>query len=103
MSESQLDPRLFASSLPPRTQSYPGAPQHNSAAHPYYLSPPTHQQPAQLPQPAPLGALDPTLEQTSPTGPEASQDDDEQDEDGDLDGYAHSSNEQGTMGEKKLT
>lgn len=85
MSDPQLDPRLFASTLPPRTASYQGAPQHSSTAHPYYLSPPTHQQPAQLSQPAPLGALD---SQTSPTGAEASQDDDEQDEDADVDGYA---------------
>lgn len=81
-----IDPRLFASALPPRPQSHTNAPQHN-AGQPYYLPSPTqHQGPgAQLSQPAPLSAaLDPTLEQTSPTGPEGSHDED--DDDGDHDG-----------------
>lgn len=77
-----IDPRLFSSSLPPQSQSYTAAPQHN-AGHPYYLS--AQQQPPQL-QTAPQ-ALDPALDQTSPTGPEASQDEDEQD-DGDHDDHA---------------
>jgi hypothetical protein len=77
-----IDPRLFASSLPPR-QAYTAAPQH-SAGHPYY-----HQQPPHLAQPAPLGAaLDPALE-TSPTGPEESPEEYEhEDDDGDHDGCA---------------
>jgi hypothetical protein len=82
-----IDPRLFASSLPPR-QNYTAAPQPAAAGHPYYLSTPTHQQPPHLSQPAPLGAaLDPALEQTSPTGPGASPEDYEHEEDeGDHDG-----------------
>jgi hypothetical protein len=83
-----IDPRLFASSLPPR-QTYTAAPQQHSAAHPYYLAASAHQQPPHLAQPAPLGAaLDPALEQTSPTGPEASPDDydEREDDEGDHDG-----------------
>ena len=82
-----IDPRLYASSLPPRSQSYTSTPQHN-AGQPYYLPTATQHQAPQLSQPTPLSsALDPALEQTSPTGPEVSQDEDEQDEDGDHDGY----------------
>lgn len=99
--QSQIDPRLFASasSVPPRSQQlYASAPQQNTA-HPYYLPSPTAQhhaqsqaqqppQLSQLSQPAPLGTiLDPTLEQTSPAGPEAAHDDDEHEDDGDHDGY----------------
>jgi hypothetical protein len=82
-----IDPRLFASSLAPR-QTYTAAPQHN-AAHPYYLANSAPQQSPHLAQPAPLGAaLDPALEQTSPTGPEASPDeyDEHEDDEGDHDG-----------------
>lgn len=85
-----IDPRLYASSVPPRAQSYTSAPQHN-AGQPYYLPATTQHQAPQLSQPAPLSnALDPALEQTSPTGAEGSQDDDEDGEDGedgDHDGY----------------
>jgi hypothetical protein len=85
--DPKLDPRLFA---PPRNQPYTAVPQHN-ASQPYYLSTPTHQQPPHLSQTTPLGAaLDPALEQTSPTGPEASQDEDEHEDDGDQDGYVMS-------------
>ncbi|KAF1830277.1 hypothetical protein BDW02DRAFT_609106 [Decorospora gaudefroyi] len=87
---SQIDPRLFtsASSLPPRTQQlYTSAPQQqqDQAGHPYYTQ---HQpQPPHLPQPAPHGSiLDPALGQTSPTGPEASHDDEEHDDEGEPDG-----------------
>ncbi|KAF2822633.1 hypothetical protein CC86DRAFT_300327 [Ophiobolus disseminans] len=70
--------------IPP---SYTAAPPHN-AGHPYYLA--AHQQPPQLSQTAPLGAaLDPALDQTSPTGIDASQDEDEHDDDdGDHDVHA---------------
>ncbi|KAL6161674.1 hypothetical protein ACJQWK_08456 [Exserohilum turcicum] len=96
--QSQIDPRLFASasSVPPRSQQlYTSAPQQTSG-HPYYLPSPTAQhhsqaqqppQLSQLSQPAPLAnILDPALEQTSPTGPEASHDDDEHEDEGDHDG-----------------
>ncbi|KAF1846324.1 uncharacterized protein K460DRAFT_286653 [Cucurbitaria berberidis CBS 394.84] len=84
-----IDPRLYASSLPPHTQSYTPAPQHN-AGQPYYLPSGSQHQAPQLSQPAPLShALDPALQQTSPTGPEASLDEDEQDDEGDHDGSAH--------------
>jgi hypothetical protein len=82
--DPKLDPRLFA---PPRNQPYTAAPPHG-ASQPYYLSASALQQPPHLSQNAPLGAaLDPALEQTSPPGPEASQDEDEHDEDGDHDEY----------------
>jgi hypothetical protein len=93
-SDPQIDPRLFAASLPPRTQSYTAAaPPHPTAGHPYYFAQQPQQQqqqqqaPPALSQHAPhaLGALDPTLQQTSPTGPEDEHDDDEHDDD---DGYA---------------
>jgi hypothetical protein len=89
-----IDPRLYASSLPPRTQSYTSAPQHNTGQ-PYYLPSPTqHHAPQQLPPPAPLShSLDPALEQTSPTGPAESHDEDDGDDDGDQDGYVKHSNE----------
>ncbi|CAO2649911.1 Nn.00g012030.m01.CDS01 [Neocucurbitaria sp. VM-36] len=81
-----IDPRLYASSLPPRSQSYTSTPQHN-AGQPYYLPTATQHQAPQLSQPTPLSnTLDPALEQTSPTAPEVSQDEDEHDEDGDHDG-----------------
>ncbi|KAH5473330.1 hypothetical protein HBI64_005010 [Parastagonospora nodorum] len=80
-----IDPRLYASSIPPQNQSYPAQPP-NNAGQPYYLSTPTNQQPAHPSQP-PLGAaLDPALEQTSPRGPERSPDEDEHGEDGEHDG-----------------
>ncbi|KAL6704461.1 hypothetical protein ACN47E_008205 [Coniothyrium glycines] len=81
----QIDPRLYASSLPP-AQPYTAAPQH-SAAQPYYLPSPTHHQPAPLPAP-PGNALDPALGHTPPTGPQPPLDDDEHDDDdeGDHDG-----------------
>lgn len=75
-----IDPAL----LPPRSQAYTSAPQHNGG-HPYYLSTPTYQQPPQ--QSAPTSALDPALGQTSPIGREGSPDDDDQEDDGDHDGY----------------
>jgi hypothetical protein len=86
-SDPQIDPRLFAASLPPRTQSYTAAaPQHPTAGHPYYYAQqPQQQQPPPLSQHAPLTALDPTLQQTLPTGPEESHDEDEHEDD---DGYA---------------
>jgi hypothetical protein len=79
-----IDPRLYAPSLPPRSQPYTTAPQHN-ASHPYYLSTPTHQQGRHVSQQTtPLGpTLDPALAQTSPSGPEASPEDDEHDDDDD--------------------
>lgn len=84
-----IDPRLYASSIPPRNQPYPAQPPSN-AGHPYYLSTPTHQQAPHLSQ-TPLGAaLDPALEQTSPRGLDASPDEDEHEDDGDLDGYVMS-------------
>ena len=82
-----IDPRLYASSLPPRTQSYTAAPQH-TAAQPYYLPSATQHQSPTLAQPGPLsGALDPALEQSSPPGPEGSHDEDEPDDEADHDGY----------------
>lgn len=84
--ENPIDPRLYATSLPPaQAQSFAPAPQH-SASQPYYLPSPTqHHAP---PLSAPLGSsLDPALEQTSPAGPATVHDDDEQDDDGDHDGY----------------
>jgi hypothetical protein len=98
--QSQIDPRLFAGASavqPSRPQAYTSAPPQNTP-HPYYLPSPTTQhhaqslppppQLSQLSQPAPLGTiLDPALEQTSPTGPEASHDDEEQEDEGDHDGY----------------
>jgi hypothetical protein len=81
-----IDPRLYASSIPPQNQPYPAQPP-NNAGQPYYLSTPTNQQPAHPSQP-PLGAaLDPALEQTSPRGPERSPDEDEHGDDGEHDGY----------------
>lgn len=83
-----IDPRLFASSIPPRPQSYTSGPQHN-AGQPYYLPSPTqHQGPgAQPSQPPPLSnALDPALGHPSPSGPEASHDEDDHEDDGDHDG-----------------
>lgn len=87
-----IDPRLqYASSLPPRTQSYPAgsALQNNGVGHqPYYLPTPIQQQPPPLSQPAPPGNLDPALEQASPGGQhEGSQDEDEHEHEGDHDGY----------------
>ena len=77
-----IDPRLYVSSHPPRSQAYTAAPPHN-AGQPYYLAAPSHQQPPHLSQPAPLGgALDPALEQTSPTG-ESPEDDDHEEDDHD--------------------
>ncbi|KAF2124501.1 hypothetical protein P153DRAFT_326759 [Dothidotthia symphoricarpi CBS 119687] len=65
--------------IPPTPQQgYPQA-QHGTA-HPYY----THQQPAPPSQPVPLASS--LLQQTSPIGPEASQDEDDHDDDGDHDG-----------------
>jgi hypothetical protein len=78
--DPKLDPRLFATPRHP-PHSTTAAPPH-SAGQPYYLSVPA---PAHLSQPAPPGAaLDPALEQTSPTGPETSPDDDEHDDEGDV-------------------
>ncbi|CAN9135900.1 hypothetical protein CUC08_Gglean003025 [Alternaria sp. MG1] len=108
MADHEIDPRLFASASsvqPSRPQIYTSAQQQNTG-HPYYLPSPTAQhhaqslpqppQLSQLSQPAPLGnILDPALEQTSPTGPEASHDDDDHEDDGDHDG-AH-----GTPGSAK--
>jgi hypothetical protein len=95
MADSQIDPRLFAgpSSLPPSTQLYTSASQQQQQQNPYYLPATQHQQPPQLSQlshPAPLGAFDPALEQTSPTGPEASHDDEDQEDDGEHEGYVMS-------------
>lgn len=91
--QSQIDPRLFASasSVPPRAQQlYSSAPQQNSG-HPYYLPSPTaqhHSQSQQLSQSAPLGSiLDPALEQTSPTAPDADHHDDGHEDEDDHDGY----------------
>jgi hypothetical protein len=90
MSDSQIDPRLFgASSLPPHTQLYasaaPPEQQQQNVGHPYYQQPPHL---SQLSQPAPPGHnFDPSLEQTSPTGREASHDDEEQEDDGEHEGY----------------
>ena len=100
MADHEIDQRLFASASsvqPSRPQIYTSAQQQNTG-HPYYLPSPTAQhhaqslpqppQLSQLSQPAPLGnILDPALEQTSPTGPEASHDDDDHEDDGDHDGY----------------
>jgi hypothetical protein len=80
-----IDPRLYASSVPPRHQPYPAQPP-NNAGHPYYLSTPTHQQVPHVSQ-APLGAaLDPALEQTSPRGPDGSPEEEHED-DGDHNRY----------------
>lgn len=81
-----IDPRLYASSIPPQNQPYPAQPP-NNAGHPYYLSTPANQQSAHPSQPPPGAALDPSLEQTSPIGPEQSPDDDEHGDDGEHDGY----------------
>ncbi len=83
-----IDPRLYATSLPPRTQSYTSAPQHNPGQ-PYYLPSPTQHQSPPLSQPTPLSntPLDPALEQTSPSGREGSHDEDDDGDDGDPDGY----------------
>jgi hypothetical protein len=85
-----IDPRLYASSIPPRNQPYPAQPP-NNAGHPYYLSTPTHQQqPPHLSQ-TPLGAaLDPALEQTTPQGQDGSPEDDDEDDHIDHDGYVMS-------------
>lgn len=82
-----IDPRLYASSLPPRSQPYTAAPP-NTTGQPYYLSASAHQQqPPHLSHAAPLGAaLDPALEQTSPTGPASPEEEDERDDGGDHDG-----------------
>ncbi|KAJ4352128.1 uncharacterized protein N0V89_007475 [Didymosphaeria variabile] len=79
-----IDPRLQQfSSLPPRSlaqQSYttgPAQPLQNSAT-PYYLPTPNN-------APTRPSNIDPAFEQTSPTGPEESHDEDDHD-DGDLDG-----------------
>lgn len=87
MADPSIDPRLYASSLPQRTQSqsqsYTAAPQH-SAAHPYYLPASNQQQPPQLSQASPLSAaLDPALGQASPAIHDDSQDEDGHDGDGD--------------------
>lgn len=81
-----IDPRLYASSLPPRAQAYTAAPPHN-AGQPYYLPSASQHQTPPLSQPAPLpNTLDPALEQATPTGHE-SHDEDEQDDEGEHDGY----------------
>ena len=77
-----IDPRLFSSSLPAQSQSYTAAPQQNGG-HPYYLA--AQQQPTQQLQTSAPQALDPALGQTSPAGPDGSQDDDDHDDDGDHD------------------
>lgn len=85
MADPAIDPRLQQfSSLPPRSlapQSYAAAPaqplQHSAT--PYYLPA------ANNAQPRPSN-IDPAFEQTSPTGPEESHDEDDHD-DGELDGY----------------
>ncbi|KAH7377266.1 hypothetical protein BKA66DRAFT_422207 [Pyrenochaeta sp. MPI-SDFR-AT-0127] len=98
-----IDPRLFASSLPPRTQSYTSASQHNPGQ-PYYLPSPTQHQAPQLSQPAPLNnALDPALEQPSSAGPDASQDEDEHDDEGDHDGRTPSNAYQGMLTHRSST
>jgi hypothetical protein len=92
MSDSRIDPRLFgASSLPPHTQLYASAAapeqqqQQQNVGHPYYQQSPHL---SQLSQPAPSGHnFDPALEQTSPIGREASHDDEEQEDDGEHEGY----------------
>ncbi|KAF2852513.1 hypothetical protein T440DRAFT_392138 [Plenodomus tracheiphilus IPT5] len=93
-----IDPRLFASALPPRAQAYTAAPQH-SAGQPYYLPTPPHPHHQPGPQPSqpapPSNALDPALEQASPTGPAAAHDDD-LDDDGDDDGD-HDGDHDGTL------
>ncbi|EUC35393.1 hypothetical protein COCCADRAFT_35123 [Bipolaris zeicola 26-R-13] len=61
-----------------------------NSGHPYYLPSPTaqhHSQSQQLSQSAPLGSiLDPALEQTSPTAPDADHHDDDHEDEGDHDG-----------------
>ncbi|KAF2186429.1 hypothetical protein K469DRAFT_706396 [Zopfia rhizophila CBS 207.26] len=87
MTDPNLDPRLFASALPPRnlSQPYPsGAALQNSAPghQPYYLPTATHPQPPQHTQAAPPD-LDPTLEQASPAGHEGSDDENDHEPEGD--------------------
>lgn len=93
-----IDPRLqYASSLPPRTlsQSYPAGPalQNSAAGHqPYYLPTTTHGQLPPLAQAAPPSNLDPALADVSPAGPDGSADEDDNEHEGDLEGYAISPN-----------